>query len=995
MSPKERLIEALKSSRLVVVAGTGVTANLTGGSPVSTWTGLLADGIAKVGAENSRAGDMLSLRLDEAEDVHDLTSIAQDIRKRLGSSFGRWIARSVGELPLKAPELALALGALRAPILTTNYDTLLEQALKRPSASWVNPSEMRRILVERTGTIGHLHGVWTDAANLVFSDGDYTNLTRQTSVGQYQAAAFTMNTFLFIGVGDGLRDPNFDPMVKKFGAAFPNVNDAHFRLCLNEEVDEASELASVIDVGYGDQHSDLVSFVQDLARHVETSDIDLLGRSRAQILNALRDNSTLWRDAETLDEKGFEDLVIAPIFLPEPHDQYFTNSVVKREKQRPVPIDIDELLKRDGTLLIVGEENSGVSTALAYCLHRALDLRPGSHSLLCSDPQGAGASPVQRVINRTYLEWGLKAQSNETLSTQILGIDNLRADGTQRFRKAIADIVASPGALKVLAVRQSDVAAMTNALKQGGEDVEVAYLGRFSDLEAQTLAERIAPGRGAEIASEAMTIIRDKNLPRTPFTLTLLVELVQSGTRLRSEESEIAVLDQYLSLLLDAEFLKVTPIPGMTVRMKRRVLEEIARKFVELKEDHAALGDASIWVSELFASLGWETFSVRGCLDELIARRVLMVNSEDVLKFQRSAYLELMAGLAAREDPVFRSMVFEAPIQLATIVRSYAAMARNDAQVLELVETELSRITVGPLRGSAFKSVRRVDASDELFADDSDADSTDDGPAEQNTAVERSGMTGSYYDDTPDADSPAFLTAHLEELSSARIAMLVVDLASRVLRDSDEVKDQDLKSRVLKKVLLAWVAFTDLYELEVASYKEIDEVAIELFGEDGSEPDADERARLTSFLVRAVSVILTNSGIDYCLSGPTLISRLLAQPVHADELGDEVSVLRLLALLGSGGHHWVETLGELSDSAIRSFFCASLVAARVRYAYLTDETLSDAQRDKIRAFLRRIIDARYNFRNVTHRNNSLNDFENQLRQDRLSQRARSVKVIMG
>lgn len=986
MTPRERLIQAAKASRLVIVVGTGVTASLTQGVRESTWTGLLADGVAKVGAENSKAGDLLSLRLDEAEDVQELTSIANDIRGRLGSNFGRWIARSVGDLPLKVPALAQAIGALRAPILTTNYDTLLEKALGRSSASWVNPSEMRRILVERTDTIGHLHGVWTDADHIVFSDADYSNLTRQTAVEQYQTAAFTMSTFLFIGVGEGLKDPNFDPMVKKFGAGFPDSGDAHFRLCLNSEVDETTELASVIDVGYGDAHSDLVSFIDELASEVGHGEIDLLGRSRAQILHALRDNSTLWRDADTLDDKGFDDLVITPTFLPEPHDQYSTNVVVKKEKQRPEPVDIDELLRADGTVLVVGEENSGISTALAYCLQRALDLRPGAHSLLCAEPQGAGAHPLLRVVDRTYLEWGVKQPAVEILREQILGVDNLRADGTQRFQKAIADIAASPARLKIVAVRQSDVVAMTNALKQSGEDVRISYLGRFSDSEAQTLAERIAPGRGREIASEAMTIIRDKNLPRTPFTLTLLVELVQSGTRLRSEESEIAVLDQYLSLLLGAEFLKVTPVPGMTVRMKRRVLEAIARKFVELKEDHAALTEVSDWVHELFESVGWDNFSVRACLDELIARRVLMVNAEDVLRFQRSAYLELMAGLAAKDDPKFRSMVFEAPLQLATIVRSYAAMARNDASVLELVEQELGRITVGPLRGSAFSSVRRVDAGDELFADRSDASDSGDEGRESDTAVERSGLTGSYYDDSPDEDSPAFLAAHLDELSSARIAMLVVDLASRVLRDSDEVKDQDLKSRVLKKVLLAWVAFTDLYELEVAQYEEIDEVAIEIFGDPEKETSDEERMKLRAFLVRVMSVILTNSGVEYCLSGSTLTARLMAHPVEAEELATEVAVLRLVALLGSGGHEWVDALSGLPEAAVKSFFCASVLAARVRYAFLTDDTLSDSQRDDVRAFLRRVVDARYNFKDVGHRNRVLNDFENQLRQERLSRR---------
>lgn len=966
--------------------------SLTGGTRTSDWLGLIKDGISHVHNRNSEDAALLSLRLERAT-TDDLISIAQDVQRHLGDDFTRWMARSVGDLPLKEAAVAHGLGKLGVPILTTNYDDLLEKALRRPSATWLHPGEMRRVIRMETSAIGHLHGIWTDIASVIFSQSSYQTITENADAQNVQRSAFDLKTFLFVGVGDGLTDPNFSPMVKEFAERFPDSPDTHFRLCLNSEVDPASELKSVVDVGYGDSYGDLAGFLDRLAASSTTPHIDLSVKSRGLLIDRLRDNSTLWRDEETLNEKTITELVVPPIFLPEPHDQYATNTVINQEKDKPIPIDLTDTLKKGGIVLVAGEESSGVSTALTYCLNNALDQRPGSHALLVDEPLAPGPHPVGRVIDRTYTQWGLTSPDEETRGHMSLGIDNLRYDTSNRFDRAIEDIVTAPAALKLIGVRQGDAVGVANILREKtGKEVVVVFLGRFSNSEAREIARRVAPGREDKVANYVMIVIRQKNLPRTPLTVTLLVDLVQSGVQLQKQESEIAVLDQYLDMLLNADFTRSDPPMGMTLRNKRLVLETLARKFVEEREDKAPRSKIQKWLEAQFDELGWD-YDVSRCIDDLVRRRVLTRFVDNTIGFQRSAYLELMAGLAARDDEEFRKMVFSSPLQLASIVRTYAAMTRNDKSVLELVENEISRIAAAPLSGNVFASVRKVEAKKELFADRGEPEA-EEGQSEEHsteTAVEREGITGSYYDDSDDSDTPAFMTARLEDLSQSRVAMLVVDLASRVLRDSDEVRDQELKKRILRKLLVAWVSFTDLYEQELSQLPDLDEVVSSFITDDELDPDKLEK--LKSFLTRLVPVMLTESGIRYCLSGPTLVTRLAELDMPEGTHGEYASIVRTLTLYTSENKKWIGTLKFINDRAVRSFFCAAYFAGLARYAYIVDNSLSDADRDEIRKFLRRVIGARYNFKGVNHKIEVLNEFEASLRREQLQEGRRQPRSI--
>lgn len=989
MTPMEQLVSAFGRNGVVVVVGTGVTAAATKGAATSTWQGLLKDGIKRLGSSSPEKSALLELTLDQAQCPEDYASIAEQIKRALGNNFGRWLNISVGQLEPLDDRLINAIGDLRVPILTTNYDSLLERVLKRNTICWTQTNEMSRMLREGTTSIGHLHGIWTDTSSVIFSNEDYSRIIQDADAQKVQQAAFQMKSFLFVGVGDGLQDPNFDPMIRDFSRIASSSSGTHFRLCLNSDVAPDTELDSVVDIGFGEKYDDLPAFVKKLGAQIHSNELDLQRRSRERLLDTVRENSTMWRESETLNEKSFNELVVTPIFLPEPHSQFATSVVTSAEKQRPKLIDTDSLLTGDGILIVAGDENSGVTTAVSFCLNRAMDLRGQAHAMLIDNPLKAGFKKVEEQVRRTYRDWGIDLPSGETFEGLVLGIDNLAFDDSPQLNRALHGIQHINAGLKIIGVRQGEEASILDALRKAGvqEEIRVAYVGRFSNSEALELARRIAPGSSEKVAQNVMIIIREKNLPRTPFTMTLLIELIQSGVALQEEESELAVLDKYLDLLLSSDFLRAERDLKMSLRNKRKTLELLAQHFVERTEDHVPESDLLKWFGEYFAELGW-SHSPALCLSDLVVRRVLSRRADGRIGFQRSTYLELMAGNSAKADPNFRKTVFAAPIALASIVRTYAAMSRDDEEVLKVVEAELDNLPVVELNGRVFGAVKKIAPSpdQDALSERSESDAE--------TGVEEDLSTGTtnqdespeellVYDDSDDSDTPAFLLTRLEDIPQWRLMMYTVDLASRVLRDSDEVRNQDLKARVLTKLLDGWAAFAELYEREVESSTDLDDLIRTFFENDG-ETDGKEHEKLRSFLTLLLPCILTDSGIRYCLSGPSLTARLKTIDLSESRNPEFAALIRTIVLYSSGGTAWIDTLESVEGGALKSFFCAYFTASLARFAYVTDTSLTENELTKIRAFLRRIINERYHFDSQEQRNRTNNEFETKLNRNRLN-----------
>src|SRR5262249_47500706 len=111
------------------------------------------------------------LRALASHDLDDLLAAASQVASKLGApdggEYAEWLHRAVGSLGVKNPSLIQALGALEIPIVTTNYDHLLERVLGREAVSWRNEAAVDRILRGDSRAILHLHGHYSEPESVV------------------------------------------------------------------------------------------------------------------------------------------------------------------------------------------------------------------------------------------------------------------------------------------------------------------------------------------------------------------------------------------------------------------------------------------------------------------------------------------------------------------------------------------------------------------------------------------------------------------------------------------------------------------------------------------------------------------------------------------------------------------------------------------------------------------------------------------------------------
>jgi tetratricopeptide (TPR) repeat protein len=265
----------LQAHRVVVVAGSGVTAAATDGDARSSWSGLVLSGLDHASQLPGIQKNILDAAqlLSEAGDSNSLISASELVTQLLGGrdggEYARWLGEAVGQLELKDPSVPEALVSLGAPVATTNYDGLIEQASGWERVTWLDGSAVQRALQGDDRAVVHLHGHWRTPHSVVLGIRSYEELGHSAPAQALQRAMATMNSLLFVGVGGGASDPNFGALREWLIRTFPDAEYRHYRLCLQGEVDalsvEHGTRERIFPIPYGDRHEDLANFLGDLA----------------------------------------------------------------------------------------------------------------------------------------------------------------------------------------------------------------------------------------------------------------------------------------------------------------------------------------------------------------------------------------------------------------------------------------------------------------------------------------------------------------------------------------------------------------------------------------------------------------------------------------------------------------------------------------------------------------------------------------------------------
>lgn len=281
----------IKDRKILIFVAAGVSVGATGGNPLASWTGLLNSGVDRCLALQRAYSLTLTegweARIREeinSGDISDLLAAAQKISDKLGypdgSEYGRWICESFESLKITDQKVIKSIDALNSPIVTTNYDTLIEETTGRPYVSWKEPSFAQKVLKGDDRGVFHLHGVWRDPSSVVLGIQSYERLLRNEFVQTLIQSGFFFKSILFIGFGAGLRDPNFEKLREWLRRILPTSQYRHFRLVLKAELEnvrqEHTSEEQIFPLSFGEEYTDLPTFLTQLKPPSSLSSIQTL-----------------------------------------------------------------------------------------------------------------------------------------------------------------------------------------------------------------------------------------------------------------------------------------------------------------------------------------------------------------------------------------------------------------------------------------------------------------------------------------------------------------------------------------------------------------------------------------------------------------------------------------------------------------------------------------------------------------------------------------------
>jgi SIR2-like domain len=274
------------NKNVIVVAGTGVS--LLSLDPeqqqIASWKGLLRSGVAYCMEHdliNEKQQQLINEQIESDETIF-MTCAAQQIVHFMGGrgdEFKRWIKETVAILKITDDRLIKKILLLNCPIITTNYDDLIEQVCGFPyyTANDEGTLIIEHIIDYKSMTqknykphVIHLHGHYRHTESLVLDISSYEDITRNQQIQQLLKSIDITLTYLFIGCGiAGLTDPNFGPLLHRSNELFSSINAKHYRLVREDEMTkEPNTNKRMMMLNYGKNYADLPIFMDTLLQEV-------------------------------------------------------------------------------------------------------------------------------------------------------------------------------------------------------------------------------------------------------------------------------------------------------------------------------------------------------------------------------------------------------------------------------------------------------------------------------------------------------------------------------------------------------------------------------------------------------------------------------------------------------------------------------------------------------------------------------------------------------
>ena len=214
--------KSIATNDVVIFIGAGVSLFTSNEQNEASWKGLLIDGLQKLRQQNfvtvkafDYFNELLNSKKTTSEEYLDVADKIFEGFKGPEDSFKNWLDDTIGQLKASKKELIEALGELDCPIMTTNYDGLLEIVLKKKPLTWNKFKEdgIGDSFSNIKSYILHVHGYYEEPESVVFNRKQYQDILNNEFAQNKLKGLLETKSLLFFGYGGGLSDPNFDNLL--------------------------------------------------------------------------------------------------------------------------------------------------------------------------------------------------------------------------------------------------------------------------------------------------------------------------------------------------------------------------------------------------------------------------------------------------------------------------------------------------------------------------------------------------------------------------------------------------------------------------------------------------------------------------------------------------------------------------------------------------------------------------------------------------------------
>jgi hypothetical protein len=270
------LRKLIDDGEVALFIGTGVSVLATNGAPHATWTGLIESGIEWC-VELDPALDAWAKRRRaelNAGEIQEILAAAQSVEDKLGGpgggEFHRWLGETVGKLRASDSTVLEAIKDLNVPIITTNYDGLIEDETGLKPVTWRDTNKVEQVLRGDFPGVLHIHGYWDDPTSVVLGARSYADVTTNEHAQSVLRALRMTKSMVFIGYRGGLTDPNFSRLSAWTREVFSGSEYRHYRLAREAQLEKMKAQHDprerIYVISYGKEYSDLPKFLRRLRR---------------------------------------------------------------------------------------------------------------------------------------------------------------------------------------------------------------------------------------------------------------------------------------------------------------------------------------------------------------------------------------------------------------------------------------------------------------------------------------------------------------------------------------------------------------------------------------------------------------------------------------------------------------------------------------------------------------------------------------------------------